>query len=188
MGYVFGALPLLRRTAVTGGWEVLPRSFTIFHTISLSHTVHSPVAASAMLRTSLRGSAMRVEIQEQESQHEQQSREESRETISVIASSLKSHEGKASHSPSLYSWIRWQTAPLSLVQQLDHCLKTMQTPSLVTWRFLPEQGHDCANSSPSCTAVPHLTCFHSVLYPEHPDYRDSSYLCVTLSLLPSQPP
>eukprot|EP00961_Rhodomonas_salina_P007004 94900-Rhodomonas_salina.1 len=27
----------------------------------------------------------------------------------------------------------------------------MQTPSRVTWRFLPEPGHDCTNSSQSCT-------------------------------------
>eukprot|EP00961_Rhodomonas_salina_P073056 981308-Rhodomonas_salina.1 len=49
-------------------------------------------------------------MQEQESLCAQQSREESREKISVIAPLLKSHEGKAR-----------QTAPRSLVQQLDHC-------------------------------------------------------------------
>eukprot|EP00961_Rhodomonas_salina_P172638 2328057-Rhodomonas_salina.1 len=64
----------------------------------------------------------------------------------------------------------------------------MPTPSRVTWRFLPEPSHDRTNSSPSCTAVPHRTCIHGLLYPEHPDCRDRSDPSVTLSLLPLQPP
>eukprot|EP00961_Rhodomonas_salina_P012010 161100-Rhodomonas_salina.1 len=55
----------------------------------------------------------------------------------------------------------------------------MPTPSRVTWPFLPELGHDRTNSSLSCTAVPHRTCIHCMLYPEHPNCRDHSYPSVT---------
>eukprot|EP00961_Rhodomonas_salina_P114196 1536272-Rhodomonas_salina.3 len=51
VGYACGAVPLLSRTAVRGGWGVSPRSFAIFHATCRVHAIHSPGAASAMLWT-----------------------------------------------------------------------------------------------------------------------------------------